>query len=164
MTTPSSNRSVSRRAVVRGAAGFGMLAPVTLAAPAVARAQEEATPTSLADHPVVGFWELGHPAGHALFHADGTYYEANPYGYGTGIGIWRATGARTAGVLIRFPDFREEAPIDSPVRGTIWWSVAVDDAGHTLSGGFIDETTEGESGSGFVTGTRLTFETLPRPA
>lgn len=160
MKTDSPNSLVSRRNMIRSVAALGMAAPIALAAPSVARAQEAATPIVLADHPVVGFWELSPPGGHAIFHADGTYHEVNPYGFGVGIGIWRVTGERSADAIIRFPDQQEDAPIDQPVQGTVWWNVTVDEDGSTLSSNFSSEATDGGTSSGFVTGTRLTFETL----
>jgi hypothetical protein len=72
----------------------------------------EAAPTA---HPVVGLWswDLAHmnPRGarsFAIFHADGTFVDANPF-LCTGVGLWQATGERTADLLIYYHDARTDA-------------------------------------------------------
>ena len=63
---------------------------------------QEATPTAMAGHPVIGAWRFdtnvddpANPPSYAIFHADGTYMEFHP-SVGTGIGVWEPTGERTA--------------------------------------------------------------------
>ncbi len=76
------------------------------------RAGTEAAPTA---HPVVGLWswDLAHmnPPGarsFAIFHADGTFVDANPF-LSTGVGLWQATGERTADLLIYYHDAGTDA-------------------------------------------------------
>ena len=45
---------------------------------------------------------------YAIFHADGTYVEANPF-LNTGVGLWQATGERTADLLIYYHDAGTDA-------------------------------------------------------
>ena len=75
----------------------------------------ESTEAVTAAHPVVGLWcwDLAHmtpPGAHsyAIFHADGTYVETNPF-LNTGVGLWRATGERTADLLIYYYDAGTDA-------------------------------------------------------
>lgn len=76
---------------------------------------QESTEVAAATHPVVGLWswDLAHmtPPGarsYAIFHADGTFVDANPF-LGTGVGLWRATGERTADLLIYYYDAGTDA-------------------------------------------------------
>lgn len=58
---------------------------------------------AMEEHPIVGGWELENEGfgststSYAVFHPDGTYVEAGTDG-GTIIGVWQATGERTAGL------------------------------------------------------------------
>lgn len=152
-TTP-----ISRREMLTGAAGLGLLATL---APVAVGAQEAATPIAPATHPVVGFWALSPPAGHVLFNADGTYIEVNPHGYGSALGVWQPTGTNTVTVLLVFPAGNPDAPPDAPEAMTIWFDVEV--AGDALAGPFTWQIGT-DSGAGFVTGKRLTLASVARPA
>ncbi len=60
----------------------------------------------LASHPLVGAWRLDPDPGvptRVVFHADGTYVEIDPL-QGTGIGMWRPTGQRSAEVIVEWPN------------------------------------------------------------
>ena len=135
-----------------------------LSVPLLTLAQEDATPTSATNHPVVGFWVFNAPAGHAIFHADGTYTDANPYGFGVGLGIWRPTDERIAEVIVVFPDWDEQAPSSNPVTGTIWWNVEVDETGNVMTGTFSGEVAGQTTPPSPTRGTRLTFESMSQPA
>ena len=64
---------------------------------------QEATPSALAQHPIVGAWRWTNapddpvPYTYAIFHDDGTYLEVT-MGVGSIIGAWQPTGERTVEV------------------------------------------------------------------
>ena len=150
---------VTRRDVMKGVTGLGLAASAVLGTSAMTRAQDEQTK----EHPVVGFWDLGiPPGGHVLFHADGTYQEVNALGLGSALGIWRETETRSAEVIVIFPNANPDAPQMSPEKMTVWWSIEVDDSGASLSGPTVWEMGL-ESGEGFFSGQRISFESLPVP-
>jgi hypothetical protein len=96
----------------------------------------EAAPTA---HPVVGLWswDLAHmnPRGarsFAIFHADGTFVDANPF-LCTGVGLWQATGERTADLLIYYHDARTDAGSNLLNVVIAKGPVEVNDAGQALT-------------------------------
>jgi hypothetical protein len=95
MTTSTTGQSVSRRTALAGLGAGGL--GVALAATARSAAAQDAA-TEMAKHPIVGGWKgINAPIDpiattYALFHADGTNLEVT-VGAGTGVGVWRATGA-----------------------------------------------------------------------
>lgn len=99
----------------------------------------EGSEAATAGHPVVGLWswDLAHtnPAGarsYATFHADGTYVEANPFLH-TGVGLWQATGQRTAALLIYYHDAGADAGGNRLNTVIAKGPVEVNSAGHTLT-------------------------------
>jgi len=105
MTTDPTERSVSRRTALAGlgAGGLGL----ALAATAREAEAREATPASLAGHPIVGAWNAMTPGGPSLavFAADGTATFANPTTaadpsrgvvyQSPSVGTWEPTGPRS---------------------------------------------------------------------
>jgi hypothetical protein len=98
-----------------------------------------------APHPAVGAWvwdtDAADPANapsYGVFHGDGTYVEAHPL-VGVGLGAWRATGERTADLLIVFQD------VDITETGvalgtlTIRAAVEVDATGNAIAAPFTSE-------------------------
>src|SRR5215213_11767617 len=72
---------------------------------------QEATPSSIATHPLVGTWRWDNdpadPAddSYGIFAADGSYLEVTkPTNVGIGIGSWIPTGDRTADVITVYQD------------------------------------------------------------
>ena len=95
----------------------------------------ESTPTAMADHPVVGAWWTANDApgpgvetAYAVFNADGTYVEVDP-NIGVGVGVWRATGGRSAELTYVFQDIDPEPATTAPGTVTVRQSVAVDASG-----------------------------------
>ena len=100
---------------------------------------QEATPTAIADHPVIGAWWMANDApgpgvatAYALFHADGTYLEVDP-NIGVGIGVWRATSERSAELTYVFQDIDPEPATTAPGTVTVRQSVAVDASGNEFT-------------------------------
>ena len=98
-----------------------------------------ATPTATLNHPVVGAWWTANDApgpgvetAHALFHADGTYLEVDP-NIGVGVGVWRATGERSAELTYVFQDIDPEPATTAPGTVTVRQSVAVDASGNAFA-------------------------------
>jgi hypothetical protein len=78
---------------------FGLVAPMSRGVSA-----QEATPSAMATHPIIGAWSFVDPLvpdnrNYGVFHADGTYTGISPYG-GPGIGVWRPTGERSLELTI----------------------------------------------------------------
>jgi hypothetical protein len=124
-----------------GRAALAVLLPALLlvvAADPLALAQD-ATPTATADHPVVGAWWTANDApgpgvatAYAVFHADGTYLEVDP-NIGVGVGVWRATGERSAELTYVFQDIDPEPATTAPGTVTVRQSVEVDAAGNEFT-------------------------------
>jgi hypothetical protein len=91
-----------------------------------------------AAHPVVGGWRLANEAGdgtdlgvsYAVFHPDGTYTEASTDGV-TFIGVWAATGARTADLAFFGADLDLDPTVT--IRGEGRQAVEVDEAGNAFA-------------------------------
>ena len=77
MTTRPAKRSLSRRAALAGLGAGGLGLALAAARPAVA---QDATAEAMANHPIVGVWNVTTPAGPALavFFADGTNIQGLP--------------------------------------------------------------------------------------
>ena len=160
-----SSTSITRRAALAatgaGAVGIG-LALVTPAA------TQEATPELMASHPVVGAWILATVratpnTGYAVFHADGTYMEANP-DTGTGIGVWQATGERSGELIHKWPNINTEGATYLPGTSTLRVTFTVDADGMAYTGQYRLDLTAPEGGTlasseGEFKATRLTLET-----
>ena len=135
--------------------------------PAVA---QEATPTAMGNHPVVGAWQLENDAGggdsftsYAVFLPDGTYIEAT-YDGATLVGVWRATGERTADLTLFAADI-DPAP-NAITLGEGRFTVEVDaDDMMTQQGAFQARQPDGTvafTAEGLIShGTRL--EVAPEP-
>jgi hypothetical protein len=99
----------------------------------------EGTEAATVGHPVVGLWswDLAHmnPPGaraYAIFHADGTYVETNPFLH-TGVGVWRSTGERTAALRIYYHDAGTDAGGHRRNVVIAKGPVAVDETGQALT-------------------------------
>lgn len=117
---------VSAIVLVSGVAG-GMRSPIVA---------QDGTPSALADHPIVGGWRCHNDnpgasfTSFALFHDDGTYVEEVFYGV-TLLGVWQATGERTADLNLFATD------LDSTEEGTLMgegrFIMEVDETGDTFA-------------------------------
>lgn len=105
-------------------------------------AAQDASTADTAGSPLVGawFWENSSADpfddSYAVFHADGTYVEETPY-IGTGIGVWEATGERSADLIIVFQDIEGGLDPSLPaafVAGTftLRLSIESDEAGNAI--------------------------------
>jgi hypothetical protein len=99
----------------------------------------DATPSATAEHPVVGAWWTANDApgpgvatAYALFHADGTYLEVDP-NIGVGVGVWRATGERSAELTYVFQDIDPEPATTAPGTVTVRQAVTVEAAGDAFT-------------------------------
>ena len=129
---------------------------------------QEATPTARTDHPLVGAWildrDLTHPTNPQqliVATADGLYLGVD-YGGRTTVGVWEATGPRTAAVTLRVTAADQGVPFAglAIIRGTV--EVAEDGlsfaAPYTLEVVGPDGTRSGEYGVSTARGTRLTLQ------
>lgn len=125
-------------------------------------AQEDATPVA-AGHPLVGAWIIDTDAddpsnapGVVTVGADGTWSEVDSDGT-TGLGAWRATGDRTANLVILYPS--EEGSLQ--VRATV--DVAADGQTFTASYTIAFMNLDDQYGPGTATATRLEVEAPGTP-
>ncbi len=130
---------------------------------------QESASAAMAGHPVVGLWcwDLAHmiPAGarsYAVFHADGTFVDANPF-LTTGVGVWRATGERTADLVIYYQDAGTDAGGNRLNVVVAWGPVEADEAGNalTLLGSYEVRALDGtvvDAGAQIERATRVTIE------
>jgi hypothetical protein len=93
---------------------------------------EEATPAAMVDHPVIGTWWTANDApgpgvetAYVVFHADGTYLEVDP-NIGVGVGVWRASGERSAELTYVFQDIDPEPATTAPGTVTVRQLVELD--------------------------------------
>jgi hypothetical protein len=152
-----------RRFVIGCSAAALLLAGGALAGTAAVHAT-----TPLAEvHPIVGAWILTveefaeDPPSLVVFHADGTFHEANADG-SAAIGSWEASGPSS--MNLTFVEFDEEGP-----AGMIRAAGEVSEDGQTFTAEFSIEITgegapAGEYGPGHVTGTRINVEPMGTPA
>lgn len=112
MAINDSPQTVSRRDVVRGAAGLGLLAPLAFGPSHATGAQEDAP--DYGGHPAVGVWIEGGSGPtftYQVVHADGTLIYYNPWleflGQGDpnvpaiGFGVWHPISERATEGVIR---------------------------------------------------------------
>lgn len=131
MTSHSTSGPVSRRATIATLAGGGLgLAMAAASQPASAR--QEASPTAMANHPMVGVWVIDRVPDDPtelpttnVYHADGTLTDDTV----GAAGVWEATGPRTVNFTLIFI-FTEGGGGYGLVRG----SVEVDEGGNTAMG------------------------------
>ena len=78
---------------------------------------QEATPTTMTGHPLVGTWLLDVDADDpanapevTVFTADGAYISVDAEGF-PNHGVWEATGERTAGLTIVSPGMEDEVTL-----------------------------------------------------
>jgi hypothetical protein len=120
----------------------------------------------IAQHPIVGGWrcenviEPGQDVvvSYALFYADGTYVEVEPDGK-VMIGVWRATGARSAAVTF-FVQYPLEPGSDATVRAEGRLAAELDQTGNTMTAPFTFEARKPDrtihfAGEFIAHGTRL---------
>jgi hypothetical protein len=107
------------------------LVGASLRSSAAAKGGTPAAPTP-AEHPVVGTWWTANDApgpgvatAYAVFHADGTYLEVDP-NIGVGVGVWQASGERSAELTYVFQDIDPGPATTAPGTVTVRQSVAVD--------------------------------------
>ena len=134
-----------RIAVVASVVAVALVGVVAAGARPDAVAQD-ATPAggsgahaATAEHPVVGAWWSSNDApgpgvntAYAVFHADGTYLEVDP-NIGVGVGVWRATGERSAELTYVFQDIDPEPAATAPGTVTVRQSVEVDASGNAFT-------------------------------
>jgi hypothetical protein len=134
---------------------------------------QEATPTANTGHPLVGAWILDRDTTHPtnplqqiVATADGLYLGVE-YGGRITVGVWEATGPRTAAVTLHFSGPIQGVPFvgQAVVRGTV--EVAENGlsftAPYTLEVVAPDGTASGEYGVTTATGTRITLQDMGVP-
>src|SRR5918994_2063594 len=130
---------VMRRIVVLISVIVAVLVSMVVWGPRPAAIAEEAPPTATVDHPVIGAWWTANDApgpgvetAYAVFHADGTYLEVDP-NIGVGVGVWRATGERSAELTYVFQDIDPEPATTAPGTVTVRQAVTVETAGDAFT-------------------------------
>jgi hypothetical protein len=132
MLSSTSGSPVSRRTALAGLGAGGLGVAVTTAVrPAAA---QDASPASMAGHPIVGTWIIvrdvtntTEPPVVVVFTADGSFIDA----YQGATGVWEATGPNSAAfTLIPFNGPPQATSGYAVVRGT--WEI--DDGGATMRG------------------------------
>jgi CubicO group peptidase (beta-lactamase class C family) len=105
----------------------------------------DATLAASAEHPIIGSWWSANDApgpgvqtATAIFHADGTYLEVDP-NIGVGVGVWQATGERTADLIAVYQDIDPDPAVAAPGTVTVRKSVEVDATGEAFSGSLTVE-------------------------
>jgi hypothetical protein len=134
---------------------------------------QEATPTARTGHPLVGAWILDrdttqptNPLQLIVATADGVYLGVD-YDGRTAVGVWEATGPRTAAVTVRASAPSAGVPFvgQAVIRGTV--EVAENGlsftAPYTLEVVAADGTSSGEYGVTTAQGTRITLEDMGVP-
>lgn len=136
-------------------------------------ASDAGTPVAAIGHPVVGSWLLdtnaddpANPPELVVFSSDGTYVAAAASGAAT-IGVWEATGDRTAAVTLLFFLPSKDAAFGG--LGKVRATVVVDAAGDAFSAPYTlefvapDGSTSGELGPATATATRIRLEPMGTP-
>ena len=138
-------------------------------------AAQEVTPAAMraAEHPVVGAWRWNNapedllPYAYAIFHDDGTYHEVA--GQDTGIGVWQATGERTAEIGYLFQELDPSPAACEPGTAILRTAVEVNEDGDSAT---VTYSVEARAPDGTVafqvdgldgTLTRITLESLAFP-
>lgn len=139
------NSSITRRSVVKGAAGLGLVASAALGTSTSTRSQDEEI-YDYSDHPAVGVWFAGGPTfEYDVVHADGTFTVYNPWmsatmqqltGFGDsglplfGFGVWRPVGERVVEAHWRVA--WGDASVN--LQGKLWYQVEVSEDGSEVVG------------------------------
>ena len=135
---------------------------------------QEATPTPRTGHPLVGAWildrDMTHPTNPpqlVVVTSDGLYLGVD-YGGRTTVGVWEATGPRTADITLRVTADDQGVPFLglAVIRGTV--EVREDGlsftAPYTLEVVAEDGSSTGEYGVTTAQGTRITVEDIAAQA
>jgi hypothetical protein len=134
MKSSPTSETVSRRTALTGLGATGV--GLALAATTLHTAAQDAS-TEMANHPLVGTW-LGQDDNEPLnvgldtYNADGTHISQSVFG-GTGLGVWRATGERTADATVVFTDIDPDPTKFAPGTVTGSGSVVVDATGDAFT-------------------------------
>lgn len=171
MTTDRSRASVTRRTALAGlgAGGLGL----ALAATVRQASAQDATPVSMAGHPLVGAWMVTIPGppntpGPALidYTSDGIVHQLDP-SRGNATGAWAATGERTGVLTLVFVTYAPGSITDFQNLVVARNTVEVDAAGDAYAGQgevefrALDGTRlDGPFGPFPVTGRRVRAETM----
>jgi hypothetical protein len=137
---------------------------VAFGRPALDAGAQDST-DSLAGHPLVGAWLLDTDTEDSedtltpvLFSSDGTYLQVDEDG--SAIGVWEATGERTANLTILFFDEGGSYKVRAMIEA--------DETGDELSGSYtfeptLDGESLGEFGPNSAAGTRIPVEAMGEP-
>ncbi|MDQ3656926.1 MAG: hypothetical protein M3457_17870 [Chloroflexota bacterium] len=129
---------------------------------------QEATPTDLIGHPIVGSWLLDtdvedpeNPPTLAVFTSDGIYVDTDAEG-ATGIGAWESTGDTTGELTIQYLEPEGTAI----VRASLEVAAAEDilTAEYTIEFIGPDGASADQYGPGMAEATRLAVEPMGTPA
>jgi hypothetical protein len=119
---------------------------------------QDDTPLATANHPIVGGWRCKNDnpgasfTSFALFHDDGTYVEEVFYG-ATALGVWQATGERTADLNIFFTDL--DPAEEGILMGEGRFTMEVDETGDTFT---LEGVFQGQDPDGTVLFTDVGLE------
>jgi hypothetical protein len=133
----TTKESVMQRPVALPVLAFSLLGLFVLGFhPVIA---QDATPVPTGDHPIIGaWWSFNDAPGTGLntavpvFHADGTYLEADP-NIGVGVGVWRPTGARSAELIAVYQDIDPDPVAVGQGTVTVRSAVEVDETGDAFT-------------------------------
>jgi hypothetical protein len=130
-------------------------------------AAQDATPSTMAGHPLVGSWAIdtdtedpANPVALGIFSSDGTYLEVEVDGF-IGVGGWEPTGESSANMTFWF--------VTPDGSGTVRASIDVAPEGGTFTATYTvefvspDGTSTGEIGPGTAEGTKLSVEPQGTP-
>jgi hypothetical protein len=144
--TSNTAPSVSRRTALAGlsAGGLGLVLATRRLGASAEDATPAATPFPMADHPLVGVWQMENQ-GVWSFGGEGNFGLFEPTGFGRlcVVGEWRPTGERTAelvfvlqGIELKdlFDPGQAAEPYELSPRFTVWRvSAEVDASGNTMT-------------------------------
>ncbi len=131
-------------------------------------AQDQDHGSDLADHPLVGSWQLDvdtqdptNPPSLGIFSSDGTYLETDFEG--SAVGVWEATGDHSANMTFWFPADAEGG------MAVVRASIDVADDGESFTAPYTlefiapDGTSSGQASPATAVGTRLHVEEMGTP-